>query len=433
MPHLSIDLTPLYNYFLATDLPPAVLAWRVFIAGGWLIIVPVFLKLAWQFWIYWRQLDYLSKQTYVLLAIDVPKDNMQGPEAAERLFAHLMGARSAGSWVDRNLKGYVQATFSFEIISIEGNIQFLIRCRKKLREMTEAAVYSAYPDAVIIEVEDYTKDTPSKFPNPEYDAWGVDLYLFNKPYYPIRTYPTFEHPLTKELQDPLVAFLETMSKLGSGEQIWIQYIIEPLANSWKKSGELLVSKLMGKTPKAKKGLLADVIDIPVEGLRQVIGVRQEIGGESGQGYSLLTMSPGERRAIEAIQKKIAKLGYRTKVRFVYIAKKEVMDKSKAVFGTMGAFNQFSFLDLNGFKPDKRTITSLTYFFPEWRNNRRKTKIVTAYKWRSAWMGGRFCIFNTEELATVWHLPLSTVKAPMVKKTSSKRGEPPIGLPVKETM
>ena len=140
-----------------------------------------------------------------------------------------------------------------------------------------------------------------------------------------------------------------------------------------------------------------------------------------------------KRQAEAIQKKIAKLGYRTKVRFIYLAKKEVMQKNKAVLGIMGAFNQFSFLDLNGLKPDARTTTSVNYFFPKWRNNLRKTKILRAYKWRSAWMGGKTCIFNTEELATLWHLPLSTVKAPLVKRTSSKRGEPPIGLPVKETI
>lgn len=438
MPQITIDLNPLYNYLLAADLPLLVLLWRVFLVGGWVIFVPVFLVLIWKFWIYQIRLHYLSKQTYVLLAVDVPKNNEQGPEATERLFAHLMGARLPGTWVETNLKGYIQATFSFELLSLEGNIRFLIRCRRNLREMTEAAVYSAYSDAVITEVEDYTKDMPTKFPDPEYDAWGVDIHLFNKNCYPIRTYPTFEHPLTKELQDPLIAFLETMSKLGPGEQIWIQFIIEPLSNQWKREGEVEVDKLMGRKPKSKKmmgmGTLKDVFDIPFESLRQISGTRvvEEVSSSEPE-FSLLMMSPGERRVIESIQRKIAKLGYRTKMRFIYLAKKEVMQKSKAVYGTMGAFNQFGYLDLNGTKLDRRTITSVAYFFPEWRNNIRKTKLIRAYKWRSAWMGGRRCILNTEELATLWHLPLSKVRAPLIKKTSSKRGEPPMGLPIKETM
>jgi hypothetical protein len=446
MPQIIVDLTPFYNfifnYLLAPNLPPLVLVWRVFVAGGWLIVVPVFLKLAWQLWVYQAQSNYLAKQKYVLLAIEVPKNNQQGPEATERLFAHLMGARLSGTWVDRNLRGYVQATFSFEIVSIEGKIQFLIRCRSNLRELTEAAVYSAYPDAVIKEVEDYTKNAPNKFPDPEWDMWGVDIYLFNKNPYPIRTYPTFEHPITKEFQDPLIAFLEVMNKLGPGEQIWIQFIIEPLSNSWKKEGEALVNKLMGRKPKEKKGWtdwlgIKHVIDIPFEGLRQVGGIGpggvSSGSGEGGADLTFLNMSPGERRVIEAIQRKIAKLGYRTKIRFIYLARKEVMQKSKAVYGTMGAFNQFSYLDLNGTKLDMKTITSVAYFFPEWRNNRRKTKLMRAYKLRSAWMGGRLCILNTEELATLWHLPLATVKAPLLIKTGSKRGEPPMGLPTKTSI
>jgi len=40
------------------------------------------------------------------------------------------------------------------------------------------------------------------------------------------------------------------------------------------------------------------------------------------------------------------------------------------------------------------------------------------------------ILNTEELATLYHFPVNMVKASLIKKTSSKRAEPPLGLPVK---
>jgi len=39
------------------------------------------------------------------------------------------------------------------------------------------------------------------------------------------------------------------------------------------------------------------------------------------------------------------------------------------------------------------------------------------------------VFNIEELATVWHFPMSYVKTPLVQKTQGKRAEPPSGLPV----
>ena len=39
------------------------------------------------------------------------------------------------------------------------------------------------------------------------------------------------------------------------------------------------------------------------------------------------------------------------------------------------------------------------------------------------------VLNTEEIATLWHFPTITMKAPLVKKSESKRGEPPVGLPI----
>ena len=38
------------------------------------------------------------------------------------------------------------------------------------------------------------------------------------------------------------------------------------------------------------------------------------------------------------------------------------------------------------------------------------------------------ILNIEEMATVWHFPIITTKAPLVKKTESRRAEPPASLP-----
>ena len=39
------------------------------------------------------------------------------------------------------------------------------------------------------------------------------------------------------------------------------------------------------------------------------------------------------------------------------------------------------------------------------------------------------ILNVEELATIFHFPMATVKAPLLKKTEAKRGEAPFSLPV----
>jgi len=40
------------------------------------------------------------------------------------------------------------------------------------------------------------------------------------------------------------------------------------------------------------------------------------------------------------------------------------------------------------------------------------------------------ILNIEELATLYHFPVVSVIPPLIKKTGSKKAEPPFGLPVK---
>jgi hypothetical protein len=46
-----------------------------------------------------------------------------------------------------------------------------------------------------------------------------------------------------------------------------------------------------------------------------------------------------------------------------------------------------------------------------------------------WAGMPKYHLSTEELASLWHLPVTEqVKAPQVKKTEAKKAEPPMNLP-----
>lgn len=147
----------------------------------------------------------------------------------------------------------------------------------------------------------------------------------------------------------------------------------------------------------------------------------------GKKFSELTT--GEKGIAEAIEMKTAKLGWKSKVRMIYIAKKEFMNRSKGIAGVLGAIKQFNTQNLNGFKPDKKVTTSIDYLFIKRRVRARQKKILSKYKRRALWRGRRLNILNTEELATLFHFPIILVKAPQVQKTEAKRGEPPIRLPI----
>ena len=93
---------------------------------------------------------------------------------------------------EKYYKGHYQRWFSFEIVSIDGYIQFIIRTEKKFRDLVESAIYAQYPEAEITEVDDYTKGFPDTFPNDTHDLWGTEWTLVEDNEYPIRTYQDFE-------------------------------------------------------------------------------------------------------------------------------------------------------------------------------------------------------------------------------------------------
>ena len=58
---------------------------------------------------------------------------------------------------------------------------------------------------------------------------------------------------------------------------------------------------------------------------------------------------------------------------------------------------------------------------------RKRMIWDSYRLRR--FPSKTSILNTEELATLYHPPISGVEAPRLARIEAKKGEPPAGLPV----
>ncbi|HLC99998.1 MAG TPA: hypothetical protein VJC11_03500 [Patescibacteria group bacterium] len=414
---------------------PFVFALNVFINGGW---IPVLILVLYGFYYGWlnnRQGKYVRSLNLIFLAIDVPKNNEQTPKAVEQIFAHMAGAWRRGTKWQRYWEGYVQPWFTFEIISVEGYIQFLIGTPEKYRDLVEAAVYAQYPDAEITQVEDYTKGFDVKTFFQTHDLWGTELALKNNQAYPIRTYPQFEHVLSGEFLDPLGSFMEILGRMGRGEQMWFQICVRPIDESWKKNADALVRKLIGmkkaSTFTVTGGISQALQETFQEAFNQIGGGGSAEGGKKSDAPPSLMqhLSPGDRTAVEGIQLKISKLGFQTKIRMIYLAHKDVMNKGKGVEGFMGSMRPFQSLDMNGLTVEKYTKTSAEYFFKKQRIRWRQEKLLRSYKYRSLWHGGTSFVLNTEELATLYHFPTPSVRAPLLKRTEAKRGEPPFAIPI----
>ncbi len=245
---INLWLNVLAYFVELGKLPPPLLVIQFFVDWGWIIVVWLLLWGLKRLYLLSIQSKFLAQQRYILLAIDIPNDTEQTPKAAENLIANLSGAHSQITFREKWMEGLVQLSFSLEIVSIEGHVQFLIRTPSQFRDLVEAAIQSQYPEAEITEVEDYTKDIPDYYPDDKYNWKGGDLGPVKNHAYPIRTYLDFEHTLDSEFIDPLALILENMSRLGKGEQAWLQIIVKPEGFDWLADCDAEINKILGKSP-----------------------------------------------------------------------------------------------------------------------------------------------------------------------------------------
>jgi len=417
----SLGTKPFYELF-----------WFFLINGGWVVFA---LVCVWGFLLIYKfrqQVKFGAKQKYVFLAIDIPRQNLQTPKAVENIFSTIAGAHTPLEWEEKFFNGAYQIGFSFEIVSIDGFVQFIVRTASQFRDMVESAFYAQYPDAEITEVEDYLKDIDVTFPNDEYKIWGADLKLYNKDFFPIRSYKEFESPMTKDIKDPLTSLLEVMNKLKTGEQFWLQYLVWPTDISWTKRGINELKKMSGKSVEEKRTWVDKTLDAPLNLLGEISSQLLGTGeAEEKKDEKLTLLPPDDQKRAEAIFRKISNMGFECKVRMVYFGRKEVFNKGLGVSGTFGAIKQYSDLSLNGFKPDKNKTVARWPFFKNLRLHEKENNIFRAYKARTSEAGCDKFILTSEELASLYHFPYFETQGPIVKRVESKKALAPIGLPVED--
>ena len=183
-------------------------------------------------------------------------------------------------------------------------------------------------------IDEYPEGFPEEYPNDDYKLWGTELTLFNKEYFPIRTYQFFEHSLAQELKDPIAALMEIMGKMKKGEHVWVQLVLTPIMETWKENGIKAIKKMMGQEVKSKPTVSDKIADSVLNSISYVsdaiLGGIEGGKKEDSLDLGALKMSPGEVDQIKAIESKISKIGFRTKIRIIYLGRPEVFSKAKGL-------------------------------------------------------------------------------------------------------
>lgn len=395
------------------------------------------------FWMFRQMEKYDITVKKIVLEIKIPKEVIKPIKAMEQVISGFHGIHDVFVWRERWLQGEFQLSLSLEIVGIDGEVHFYIRAPEAFRDIIESNIYSQYPETEISVVEDYAKAVPQNIPNKDWDLFGFDFTVTQpeKDPYPIRTYKDIEEP--KEIKeekrlDPLAGLLDGMAILGPGEQMWLQIIVQPVRDEipWRARGLEIVDELVhrekGKT--TTSSILKESADVLISGKVPGDLLEEEKERERNIIPPEMRLTPGEREVVEAIEKKIAKFGFDSNIRCLYLAKRDAFFKPKARM-FYGFFKNVSTENLNGLKPLKTTLPKVQLVFKKKRTYLRKRALFRRYVRRfktyfpNLKRGGTY-ILNTEEVATLYHFPGRMVApAPGVPRVEAKRGEAPPRLPV----
>lgn len=376
----------------------AFLSWIIETLLQWYVWLPIVLVLAYLTWRNYRQIDAVKSIESTLLILEIPKANDKKELAAEQLFASLHGILRDKQELKYN--GGIQEHLSFEIASVNGQIRFYVWVPKTLQSFVEGQIYSQYPTVQIHQAdEDYVSHERNHSV-----IYTTEIVPTANEMLPIKTFQSFE-------VDPLAGITGTLAKLEStGEEIWVQVLMRPIADDWHKSSDQWVNSV-----KDGGGPFAFLTGGGGFDLKWIAGLFEALWKPPEQGIGGAAkpkeLSERDKTRISEAQKKATKLGYKVKIRLAYLGESQTNAKlhMQAVVGT---FKQFNSTNLNGFKA---------------RSGSFNKEDLSHYKSRLFIDKG--FILNIEELASVFHLPHTNVETPNIVWASSKTAEPPSKLPL----
>jgi len=331
----------------------------------------------------------------VLLMLEIPRANDKKELAAEQLFASLHGILR--DKMELKNSGGVQEHLSFEIVSTSGQIRFYVWVPKILQSFVEGQIYAQYPTVQIYKMNDDYVDDREKYPV----IYSAELDLIENEALPIKTFDNFE-------VDPLAGITGTLAKLSpdASEELWIQILTRPIPDDWHKQ---TTDKWVRKVKSGRKlfsGVGPDWVWF-VEALGALF--RPPAGGTGDT--TKVELSERDKTRISKAEEKATKLGYEVKIRLAYLGQDQTSAKLN-MQALVGTFKQYNSTNLNGFK-----LTGGSF----------KPEDLDAYKMRQ--FADRGFILNISELASVYHLPHTSVETPNIVWASSKTAEPPAKLPL----
>ncbi len=351
--------------------------------------------------------------TEAVLLVTVPKESLEleqrergtGREpkeligVAETLYANLSGLKQ--KWSPGVFFFGRQDHFSLEIVADHGLISFYVAVPRRWQDFVEKQIHAQYPHAHIEPVEDYN------IFQPQGAIEGCYLTLSKSQMFPLRTYKKLE-------SDPMNALTNALSRFGEHEGAAIQIVCRGASARWRMRGRKIAREMQqGKKLEQAMGAQnvfgklgkAWEVAMPKVPTQHEIQMRQ---WRQTQPYRL---SPMEEELVKALDEKASKIGFEVNVRLI-VSSPDAATAKLELENLVNTFYQY-------------TAQESGVSFKKVRSG--KTGFIRDFIFRNFAEPRRF-VLNTEELTSIFHLPLPQTETPNIRWLAARGAPAPANIP-----
>lgn len=360
----------------------------------------------------------LSKD-WRMLKIRVPKERKPEQDEQRMDFREMLSviepffANIAGLYKRNWVGHWGQTPVSLEIVSKGGVISFFIGCTKAMQPLIEKNIHAEYPHA-LIEPAKLNDFSIFQGKTGKVDAATIKL---NKRYiFPLRTYKLLEH-------DALSQITNAFSKLKTESAAGLQIMVRPTNGMWRtqiervahmiQTGRSRVSYSSGWQVRAAETFFNFIQDMGA-------GIRK--GGDESHPDPYFDpknphrLTPMKEQQLKLLNEKASKQALDTELRILVVAPTQ-MEAEADLNQISSAFNQFN-------APDANSLKVLKPY--------NKKEVIANYIFRIFGWQHRLTL-NTEELASIYHLPNRYIETPNIDWLLSRKEPPPATMPTEGTI
>lgn len=395
---------------------------------GYLMPIPLAI-LALKFWGYYKKEMNELEPKWTLLEVQVPRDISKSPSAMELFFSNTFDPKL---W------------FSLEMVSIDGRVHFYIRTQSNIKELVQTQIYAQYPQAKVIEVEDYVYEVPQITKDVGWNMWGCEYAKKKDDFFPLKTYKAYGEEMragTKEefKVDPITPVIELLGSLTRGQQLWIQILTK---NSSKKYYSEKKKKKVDFNEAASEFLL--------NYLKPYTKIQKNEKGETDT--DIRTPKIVE-PVVKAINDQLGQLHFECGIRVIALSDKSIVSDDQFNGLSRSAkliFRQFTLANSNELERINSTEFDNTWADPIGTSIVKfKRRLLNSYRLRMFFNPPFFFslelpkilgifsptgkpktfVLSGEELASIYHFPGMVSETPSFKRVETKIAKPPSNLPI----